>query len=169
MNQEPRLVETDGKWLIGIHLSTSFAQDRTSELWRSFMPRRKEIPHPVNTDLISLQIYPQPLSWPPDPNAVFEKWAGVEVAHLDPIPQGMDALFVQAGLYAVFTHIGAVRTAQKTFTYIFGKWLPQSPYYLDDRPHFEVLGEKYHNDHPESEEEIWIPIRRRTTSDKHTG
>jgi len=30
---------------------------------------------------------------------------------------------------------------------------------LDDRPHFEVLGDKYKNADPDSEEEIWIPIR----------
>jgi AraC family transcriptional regulator len=29
---------------------------------------------------------------------------------------------------------------------------------LDDRPHFEVLGEKYKNNDPTSEKEIWIPI-----------
>jgi AraC family transcriptional regulator len=44
------------------------------------------------------------------------------------------------------------------FTYIFGSWLPGSSYLLDDRPHFEILGEKYKNNDPDSEEEIWIPI-----------
>lgn len=142
-----------------MHLPMSFAGDRTSELWRSFMPRRQEILHPVNTDLISLQVYPQPLSWPPDLNIVFEKWATVEVDQVMTIPPGMGSLLVQPGLYAVFPHIGAGPTAQKTFTYIFGEWLPQSPYYLDDRPHFEVLGAKYRNNHPDAEEEIYIPIR----------
>jgi AraC family transcriptional regulator len=169
MNQEPRLIEVERKWLVGLHLPMSLAQDRTSELWQSFMPRRKEITHSINSDLISLQIYPQPLSWPPDPNVVFEKWAGVEVAHVDPIPKDMDSLYVQAGLYAVFTHIGAATTAQKTFTYILGEWLPRSPFLLDDRPHFEVLGKKYRNDHPESEEEIWIPVKHRVTPDGHSG
>lgn len=27
---------------------------------------------------------------------------------------------------------------------------------VDDRPHFEVLGGKYQNNSPNSEEEIWI-------------
>lgn len=38
-------------------------------------------------------------------------------------------------------------------------WLPASDYNLDNRPHFEVLGEKYKNNDPTSEEEIWIPIK----------
>jgi AraC family transcriptional regulator len=37
--------------------------------------------------------------------------------------------------------------------------LPNSNYHLDDRPHFEILGEKYKNADPGSEEEIWIPIK----------
>jgi hypothetical protein len=31
--------------------------------------------------------------------------------------------------------------------------------FLDDRPHFEVLGSKYRNNDPESEEETWIPTK----------
>ncbi|MGK2861531.1 MAG: GyrI-like domain-containing protein [Chitinophagaceae bacterium] len=47
------------------------------------------------------------------------------------------------------------------FSYIFNTWLPPSGYDLDNRPHFEILGEKYKNDDPLSEEEIWIPIKQK--------
>jgi AraC family transcriptional regulator len=33
--------------------------------------------------------------------------------------------------------------------------------FCDDRPHFEILGDKYKNDHPDSEEEIWILCREK--------
>jgi AraC family transcriptional regulator len=36
-----------------------------------------------------------------------------------------------------------------------------SKYLLDNRPHFETLGEKYKNEDPSSEEEVWIPIKLR--------
>jgi AraC family transcriptional regulator len=39
--------------------------------------------------------------------------------------------------------------------------LPNLGYTLDDRAHFEVLGEKYKNNDPLSEEEIWIPIKKK--------
>ena len=45
------------------------------------------------------------------------------------------------------------------FQYIFAEWLPKSDYLLDNRPHFEVLGEKAKLNDPNSEEEIWVPIR----------
>ena len=44
--------------------------------------------------------------------------------------------------------------------HIFGRWLPQSEYELDDREHFELLPEGYSPVDPEAEEEVWIPIKR---------
>jgi AraC family transcriptional regulator len=62
------------------------------------------------------------------------------------------------GLYAVFNYKGS-NMDHSIFEYIFRSWLPDSEYYLDNRPHFEVLGDKYKNNDPSSEEEIWIPIK----------
>jgi AraC family transcriptional regulator len=61
------------------------SDNRTGELWRDFMPRRKEIKNSVNADLFSIEIY--------------------------------------------------------------------------DRSHFEIMGEKYKLNDPNSEEEVWIPIK----------
>ena len=41
----------------------------------------------------------------------------------------------------------------------FETWLPAYGFVLANRPHFEVLGAKYKNNDPASEEEIWIPIQ----------
>jgi len=37
----------------------------------------------------------------------------------------------------------------------------ESEFMLDDRPHFALMGDRYKNDDPESEEEIWIPVKKR--------
>ena len=58
----------------------------------------------------------------------------------------------------IFDHKGS-SSDHSIFEYIFSKWLPASKYEVDDRPHFEVLGLNYKNNDPESEEEIWIPIK----------
>ncbi len=157
MTEEPGIEVIPSCWLMGMHFTMSFAKNRTAELWQSFMPRRKEITQSSNTNLISLQVYPHPF-WPPNLEMNFVKWAAVVVTGPEDVPEGMDVYHLPGGMYAVFTHIGAAPTAMKTFTYIFEDWLPRSPYVLDNRPHFEVLGEKYCNDHPDSEEEVWIPI-----------
>ncbi len=84
------------------------------------------------------------------------KWATVEVTDFDKIPKGMEGFTLPGGLYAVFPH----RVMDTDiFQYIYTTWLPNSTYSLDDRPHFELLGEKYKNNDPDSEEEIWIPVR----------
>jgi AraC family transcriptional regulator len=62
------------------------------------------------------------------------------------------------GLYAIFDYKG-LSSDPTIFQYIFQTWLPRADYQLDFRPHLEVLGEKYQNNDPTSEEEIWIPIR----------
>ena len=47
----------------------------------------------------------------------------------------------------------------KTYGFIFNDWLPSSKYVLDTRPHFAVMGSKYRNNDPDSEEELWIPVK----------
>jgi len=143
-------------------MTMSFANNKTFELWSGFMPRRKEITNASGSDLYSLQQYDSSFDFTSfDLQAPFEKWAAVEVSGFDVLPQGMEALIVPAGLYAVFIHKGPASDAAKTFGYIFGTWLPASDYALDQRPHFEILGEKYKNNAPDSEEEVWIPIKKK--------
>jgi AraC family transcriptional regulator len=59
----------------------------------------------------------------------------------------------------LFFYYKGSSTDTRIFQHIFETWLPQSGYELDNRPHFEVLGEKYRNNDPESEEDIYIPIK----------
>ena len=70
----------------------------------------------------------------------------------------METFDLVEGLYAIFDYKG-LNNNPLIFNYIFEEWLPHSIYELDDRPHFEVLGENYKNNDPNSEEEIWIPIK----------
>jgi len=141
-------------------MTMNLAENKTSELWRSFMPRRKEITNFLTTDLFSMQVYDPRLSFEDfNENTRFEKWAAVEVADFESIPDSMESIILSEGLYAVFLHKGAASEGARTFSYIFGTWLPGSEYQLDNRPHFEILGEKYKNDDPASEEEVWIPVK----------
>ena len=158
----PELRELKEKKLIGKRLRMALSDNRTFELWKSFMPRRKEIRNTITTtDLISMQVYEASHDFQNfNPHAVFDKWAAIEVSSFDSIPEGMEAFTLPAGLYAVFIHHGPPSAFEKTFRYIFSTWLPASGYLPDHRPHFELLGEKYKNEHPDSEEEVWIPVRK---------
>jgi AraC family transcriptional regulator len=156
----PDIREIPEKKLVGMRMKMSLAFNQTPALWKRFMQRRREIKNNLSSELISMQVYEAGFDIRSfNMNTIFEKWAATEVDELDAIPADMESIILPAGLYAVFLHIGDASTGPQTFQYIFGTWLPNSGYILDDRPHFEVLGEKYKNEDPDSEEEIWIPIR----------
>ena len=147
------------KKLAGKRMRMSLTNNKTSELWRSFMIRRKEIMNQVGSDLYSMQIFDPSYFKNFDPGNEFEKWAAAEVSDFGNVPETMETFTLISGMYAVFLHKGPVSTGPVTFQYIFGTWLPLSGYILDDRPQFEILGEKYKNEDPDSEEEIWIPVK----------
>ncbi len=155
---QPRIETINEKKLVGKRLSMNLINNKTAELWKSFMPRRKDITNNITSDLISLQVYKANHFTNFSPFTEFEKWALVEVADFDEVPNDLETFVLVGGEYAVFDYKG-LSTDSSIFQYIFGSWLPSSIYELDERPHFEVLGEKYKNADPNSEEEIWIPIR----------
>lgn len=156
---EHRVERIRSKKLTGIKMIMSYTDNRSAELWRSFMMRRKEIKNNIGNDLYSMQVYRPGYFEQFNPASEFEKWAAMEVVDHSAIPSGFDTFELTGGLYAVFLHKGAANTGARTFQYIFQQWLPSSGYRLDNRPHFELLGEKYKNNDPSSEEEFWIPIR----------
>jgi AraC family transcriptional regulator len=156
----PRIETLPVKKLIGKRMTMSLANNKTGELWRSFMTQRKEILNVVGSQLYSLQQFPDTTYFEHfNPENLFEKWAAVEVSDFSFVPEGMETFVLKSGRYAIFLHRGAASSGPKTFQYIHANWLPQSDYVLDHRPHFELLGEKYKNEDPSSEEEIWIPIK----------
>ena len=154
---QPRIETLSEKKLVGTRLRMSLAADRTRELWQTLMPRLKEITNRVGTHKISMQIYPDAFA-SGDFAQEFEKWAAIEAANFEAVPEGLEAFTLGGGAYAVFDYKGS-SADPRIFTYIFTEWLPNSIYTLDTRPHFEILGEKYKNADPESEEEIWIPVK----------
>jgi AraC family transcriptional regulator len=155
-----RIETSTEKKLIGNRIRMRLSNNRTGELWQAFMPRRKEIKNSVSIDLFSIEIYDSSLDFNDfNPDTEFEKWAAVEVSDFNMIPENMETHILKGGLYAVFIYKGDANNFQPTFEYIFRTWLPNSDYVLDDRPHFEIMGEKYKLKDPNSEEELWIPIR----------
>lgn len=144
---------------IGKNLSYTYDNYRAFELWSSFMPRRKEVRNAVGMELYNIQINPAKFDF--NPKTPFVKWAAIAVENVNFVPEGMETVEIQEGLYAVFNYKGDQNSASAFFNAIYTEWLPNSKFDLDNRPQFEILGEKYKKDAPNSEEEIWIPIKNR--------
>ncbi|QJD77867.1 GyrI-like domain-containing protein [Spirosoma rhododendri] len=153
----PTIRMTNERKLVGLRMTMSFTDYKAGQLWQRFMPRRSEIKS-LSDELISMAVYSSTHFTDFNPSNRFDKWAAVEVVNFDTVPTGMEPFTLTGGLYAVFDYKG-LSTDNTIFQYIIGEWLPDSDYTLDNRPHFEVLGSKYKNNNPDSEEEIWIPVK----------
>ena len=157
---EPRFEELNEKILVGKRMDMCFADLKTYDLWHSFMPIKHLITNQVGEEMYSVEVYRRHFFREYDDHALFQKWAAVEVADFGDVPEIFETQIVPKGLYAIFTHRGPKTKAPETYNYIFQTWLPNANVELDDRPHFAVMGEKYKKDEADSEEEIWIPVRK---------
>lgn len=143
---------------MGVHLQISIAENHTGLLWQQVMPFVKRNFGGRHVDLYSVELYPSNYFMQFDQFLSFEKWAAMTYDVVETIPEGWEVLEIPAGLYVVFTYRGDLESAPTFYGKIFGEWIPQSVYDVDHRPHFALMGEKYIHDHPDSEEEIWVPI-----------
>ena len=155
-----KVTQLEAKKMIGFSTKTSFVNDQTTKVWKQLMPRLKEVKNLVSSDLYSLQIYDFTNFSKFTPRTEFTKYALIEVENYDSIPIDFEQFDLPSGKYAVFLHKGTSSEFPKTAQYIYAEWLPNSEFQVDNRPHFEILGDKYKgHDNPESEEEVWIPIK----------
>ncbi len=138
-------------------MEMSIIDNKTGILWGSFGPRIKDISNRKNQLRYSLQVYPSDYYASFSPARTFTKWASVEIESSSSV-EGLETFKLEEGKYAVFSYKG-MPGDPGIFHYIYGPWIQNSSFELDDRPHFEVLGENYKPGSPESEEEIWIPIK----------
>lgn len=155
---EPKITTIERKLIIGKKLEMSLTKQLTPMLWKSFLPIISQIQNRNSNELISFSVYPTDYFRSFDPNTKFEKWAGVEVTNVADLPPETESFEIVSGMYAEFIYKGLPSEAGPFYHSIFMEWLPNSGYQLDNRPHFEVMGDKYKNDDPNSEEMVYIPI-----------
>lgn len=161
--KEPRIEKLARTQLIGLGTETSLAENKTFELWRTFKQNLKTIKDKEPTFYYSVQKYNNDFPKTFSPTSRFNKWAAVEKNTFTPtskLPSEFQSLEL-SGLYAVFIHKGTSATFPKTAQYIYGVWLPNSKYEIDDNFHFELMSNDYLANDPESEEEVWIPIKEK--------
>ena len=159
MFSETKIIAFESKKLVGHFIEMSLFDNKTFELFSSFMPQKKLIKNTVSEDVFEVLIYDSNYLKKFCPTNTFTKWATVAVENYDAIPEGMKTLNLESGLYAVFNYKGLPKDFGILMSYIYSNWIPKSKYQLDIRPHFNILGEKAKRNHPDSEETVWIPIQ----------
>jgi hypothetical protein len=88
-DMEPRIETVTPKSLVGKRMKMSLSNNKTGELWRRFIPRRREIQNNLTSEMFSMQVYDQSVRLG-NLNQEFEKWAAVEVTDFDTIPDGSE-------------------------------------------------------------------------------
>ncbi|MFI0258653.1 GyrI-like domain-containing protein [Streptomyces sp. NPDC017056] len=74
-------------------------------------------------------------------------------------PEGLDALAVPAGAWAVFENSGPFpQTLQYMWRDVFTQWFPSNPY--QSRPGPEILRTRLSADGAQADAELWIPVER---------
>jgi len=160
VNIQPEIIPQSTMLLVGVKTMVSLTDYPIQQLWQKFIPLSRSIAVRKSDTYVSVAIYPDNYFNKFNPTTMFERWAAVEVESKSVVPAGLEQLLIPEGLYAVF-HYRGKSSNREMFQYIFQTWLPSSEYLIDQRPHFEVLDHRYKNDDPESEEEIWIPVKER--------
>jgi len=165
ISAEPRFEFLSETYLFGRRMRMSIAKDSTRALWQGFMPDSSRITNRKGSELYSVEVYDGTHYFDAfNPHMEFEKWAAVAVNDTGSKPDGMDVLTIPKGQYAVFQYRGRASEVHRAYQYIYGNWVPDSQFDLDDRPHFAVMGPEYKGEHPDSEEELWIPVKQKLSA-----
>lgn len=160
--QEPTILKIPARQLIGMHDRMSLKENTTPILWKKFRTTLHKHTDYNYTQFYSIQQYDNDFDLAQfTPETYFKKWAAVDFKDTISIPKGIEIFTLVGGLYAVFLHKGPASAFFNTFNHIFTVWLPNSNYKLDQRVHFEILGQDYKPNDPNAEEEVWIPIKEK--------
>jgi AraC family transcriptional regulator len=154
--QSPVIKDIPNLLLTGISMEMSLSNDQTPTLWGKFRRQQKQHFAADPDFFFSVTVYPSLYFENFNPTTLFTKHALVKPEYAGEMDLGWERFSLPGGLFAVFSHKGP---DSSIFQYIYTQWLPQSGYVLDNRPHFEKLPSGYIPGHPDSEEEIYIPIR----------
>ena len=128
---EPRIVYRGVTRCIGQTLSMSVVQNRTAELWPVFAQCISDIKSDqYRSDLftslsISILTYSIPIKC--------LTMALVKVSNEQDTPNGMLSFVIEEGLWR-FDYKGPSNDPS-IYQYIYSRWMPNSIYRLDDRPH----------------------------------
>lgn len=87
--------------------------------------------------------------------------ACVEVMNADIIPEGTVKDLIPSGTYAVFTHVGPTENLDQTFSYAYTEGLAKENLVPVGDFDVEVYDNRFNEGTPDSELDIYIPVRRK--------
>jgi len=155
---EPKIIRLDKLYLAGVCVFGNADKGLFSHTWDIFLKinvgiKWKDERKTYGVEFFTEERYQE------------KKWfymVAMELADLSSIPINMTGKVIPANTYAVFTAKGGIKNLPKTSQYAHDEWLPKSKYEEADWFEFELYDERFKGtDNPESEIDIYIPIREK--------
>lgn len=156
---EPVIVELDEMTIVGMQILYSMKCNLIPELWERLAARMEEIKDVARSDVAVEISYGTQRE---GAGETFLVLVGLIVNSIEEIPEGMTYKHVPAHKYATFTHYGPISKIYETYDRIYNKLLPNSAYDVDqDACTIEWYDERFKMDSPDSEYDIYVPVKER--------
>ena len=156
-----KIVEKGELKIVGMLERINLPENTIPQLWDKFTKRENEIKSVIGKGAYGIAENMSESS----EGTSFDEIVGLEVSSFEEIPEGMITKVIKPQKYAVFTHKGELfekdgsSNLHKSYDYIYSKLLPASGYEVDGEFNFEYYDERFIWGSPESEMDIYIPIR----------
>lgn len=154
---EPRFVELGELKLVGMPFYGSPEGGKFSEAWHRLF--RQQIPAHLRMNQVMLGVEFYEPEFMQDNQWMY--FPCCEVSSFAELPGLLFAKTLPAATYAVFTSKGGLATIAETFQKAYHEWLPSSGYELAYPFDFEYYGESFKGDHPGSELDVYLPVKKK--------
>jgi len=155
---QPRFVDLAELNLVGLPYYGNPAGGKFTETWHRFFALESSIHNRVDPAVCyGVELYDKDFM----PGKDWYYFVAVQVSDPKEIPGLLFAKRFPACRYAVFPAVGGVPKISEVFGYIYNEWLPASGYKMAYPWDFEVYGEQFKGDAPDSLVEIYIPIKEK--------
>ena len=147
-------------YYLGHKVEMTLENNKTQELFRGFMPLRKQILNKSSEYVLLLHEYNKQTTFENfTPQTIHTNWALQQVNALELSTSDFLHYTLPSQNYAIFLHSGGVAEFAGSMHYIFSDWFPNSGYEIVQVPHFEKILPVFPPQPETREEEIWIPIK----------
>ena len=149
---QPRMVALAAFTVVGMKCKVDMQINPIPQLWDDFSPRTGEIANVAD----AMACYGVCFG---GENKEHYYIAGMSVNSTENLPQGMEAIEVDGGTYAVFEHHGALDNLMQTYQHIYEEWFPASEFKPLGCQDFEKYDYRFKFGQADSIMEIWVPVQ----------
>jgi AraC family transcriptional regulator len=159
VTMEPKIVDLEGFTVVGMRYFGDNKNQEIAQMWGECNKMCKEGGCGRHKNAKPGSPCLGVCSMIPGEKEKFEYIAGVMVEKVGDLSNEYVSKEIPAQKYAVFTHKGSLETLKDTYNFIYATWLPNSGYELADSSDFEWYDDRFKGFAPDSEFDIYIPIR----------